>query len=77
MTNFKSEDGKSSLELIKTDCVDEPGGKTYGFTCKASSRDFVAKLDNIWFYGEDLLDFDKNINNMTSNFYIKNNVSNH
>ncbi len=39
MTGFKSEDGKSSLELIKTDCLDEPGGKAYRFTCTASSNE--------------------------------------
>lgn len=74
MASFKSEDGKSSIELIKTDYSDGNGSKTYGFTCKASSRGFVAKIENIWFYEEDLLKFHKDINNLISNFSIKSKV---
>ena len=66
MVSFKSEDGKSSVEFIKIG-YDDFGEKSYGFFCNASSRGFSARLDDIWFYEEDLLKFYKSINDLISN----------
>lgn len=57
MSILTSPDGCTSLELINTDHIDENGSKSYSFTCKVNSHGFVAAVENLWFYKEDLLEF--------------------
>jgi len=60
-------DGKTVFELIQTDFLDENGSKTYCFTCKVGSHKFAAELENIWFYGVDLLNFAEEVEHLIKN----------
>lgn len=57
MPVHESSDRKSGFEFRKTDFSSANGSKTFGFSWKARSRGFSAEIDNIWFYGDDILDF--------------------
>ncbi len=71
MSTLKSPDGLTSLELVKTDYLDENGSKSYGFTCKVKSHGFAAELENIWFYKEDIMQFVDQLNQLLASQKIE------